>query len=115
MAAGCFEKDELMKNWLLFIVLTIVLTSVYCTDKTHTPGVPGSSSFAQTLPDFSLNDPNGNTFTNESISKDGMVLVVTSPLLKNKTAMEKWDKYILKAKAGSKAKLVFMEDMQPSL
>ncbi len=114
-AAGCFEKDELMKNWLLFIALTIVLTGVSCTEKIHTPGVPGSSSFAQTLPDFSLNDPNGNTFTKESISKDGIVLVVTAPILKNKSAQKKWNKYLLKAKAGSKAKLAFLEDMQPSL
>ncbi|WP_347275520.1 hypothetical protein [Candidatus Kuenenia sp.] len=104
-----------MKSWFLFIALTIVLTSVSCTEKAHTLGVPGSPPFAQTLPDFSLNDPNGNTFTNESISKDGIVLVVTAPILKNKSAQEKWNKYLLKAKAGSKAKLAFMEDMQPSL
>ncbi len=42
------------------------------------------------------------------------MLVVTAPILKNKSAQEGWDKYLLKAKAGSKAKLVLLEDMQPS-
>lgn len=100
-----------MKNWFLFFVLVIALTSMTCTGKERA----ASGSFAQKLPNFSLKDPDGNAFTNASFAKDGLVLVVTAPILKNKSAQEKWNKYLLKAKAGSKAKLVYLEDMQPSL
>lgn len=110
-----------MKNWLLFIALSVALMSAACTNKkqtvfedTGTKGGSDSAPFAQRLPKFSLQDPDGNTFTNESFSKDGLVLVVTAPILKNKSAQEGWNRHLLKAKTGSKAKLVYLEDMQPS-
>lgn len=71
--------------------------------------------YAGELPDFSLQDPAGETFTKDSLAKDGLVLVVTAPILRNKGAQEGWDKYLRDAKSGSKAKLAFIEDMTPSL
>lgn len=73
-----------------------------------------SASFAQKLPEFSLQDPSGKTFTDKNFSKNGLVLVVTSPILQNKKAQEDWNKYLSKAKSGSKAKWVYLEDLQPS-
>lgn len=107
-----------MRNWLLFIVVVIALMGVSCSgsdkEKTSSKEGSGSGSFAQVLPNFSLPDPVGKTFKNEDFSKDGMVLVVTAPISTNKSAQEDWNKYLLKAKGGSNAKLVFLEDMQPS-
>lgn len=105
-----------MKNWMLLLALPIMFMNVSCSNKGQMSieGKSSSSPFAQTLPSFSLKDPDGNTFTNGSFSKDGLVVVVTAPILKNKSAQEGWNKHLLKAKTGSKAKLVFLEDMQPS-
>ena len=36
-------------------------------------------------------DPMGKTFTRDSLAKDGVVLVVTAPILRNKGAQEGWD------------------------
>lgn len=77
-------------------------------------GDSDSGSFAQKLPNFSLQDPGGKTFTNGSLSKDGLVLVVTAPTLTNKAAQEDWDKLLSEAKSGSKAKWVYVEDLQQS-
>lgn len=72
-------------------------------------------AFASKLPNFSLKDPVGKMFTSKDLSRDGLVLVVTAPILKAESAQKGWDQHLMKAKAGSKAKLVFLEDMQPSL
>ncbi|MDO8462286.1 MAG: hypothetical protein Q7S98_05445 [Deltaproteobacteria bacterium] len=92
----------------------IIIVSLIVTYTILAKEEPSSELFAKKLPAFSLQDPFGNTFTNKSFSKDGLVLVVTAPILKNRSAQKKWSQYLLKAKAGSKAKLVYLEDMQPS-
>ncbi len=128
------QIGELMRNWLLFFALAIVITGVSCKEKAHTPvtdqgtqssgesvdnvqnkePASASTAFAQKLPSFSLKDLGGKTFTDKSLTKKGLVLVVTAPILKNKGAQEGWDNYLSKARSGSKAKWVYLEDLQPS-
>jgi len=70
--------------------------------------------FAQQLPDFSLADPTGEMHTNKSVSENGVVLVITAPILSQSDDQEKWARLLLDSKSGSKAQLVFIEDLQPS-
>jgi hypothetical protein len=71
-------------------------------------------SFAAQLPGFSLKDPAGKTFTDKDFG-DGVVVVVTAPILKNQKSQEGWDDDLLKAKPGSsKVKLMFLEDLSAS-
>lgn len=97
-----------MRKILTTLVILFTLTpSVFAKEKS------ASGSFAPTLPSFSLKDPVGKTFT-QNLSKEGLVLVVTAPILKNKGAQEGWNKVLSKAKSGSQAKWVFVEDLEPS-
>jgi hypothetical protein len=100
-----------MKNRFFFFVCGFALASMIAM-----AGVSAkeNSSFAKKIPNFSLKDPVGKAFTNKDLSKDGLVLVVTAPILKNKSAQEGWSDQLMKAKGSSKAKLVLLEDMQPS-
>lgn len=68
---------------------------------------------SQKLPQFSLKDPAGKTHTQEELAKNGLVLVVTAPILSNKEEQEGWSKYLVETKSG-KAKLALLEDMTPS-
>jgi len=72
------------------------------------------AGFAQALPDFTLDDPNGKPVTREALAKDGLVLVVTAPILANQAAQEGWAKALVEARGASKASFAFLQDMQPS-
>jgi hypothetical protein len=65
------------------------------------------------LPNFSLKDPAGKVHTNSAVVKGGAVFVVTAPTLSNSSAQNGWSKYLVKGMAKG-AKLVFLEDMEPS-
>lgn len=73
------------------------------------------ADFAQILPEFSLQDPSGKTFTRDSISQNGVVLVVTAPTLGDEKVQEGWDKYLSRGKTGSKCRYVYVEDLQQSM
>lgn len=75
----------------------------------------GAGAYAKELPDFTLPDPNGRMLSRESLGKDGIVLVVTAPTLSNKDAQEGWAKVLVGAKGAAKAKLVYLQDMQPAI
>jgi cytochrome oxidase Cu insertion factor (SCO1/SenC/PrrC family) len=109
---------ESRKRYLLAILLGFLIAisqpDVFGKDIGKTTPKDSGAVYAGKLPDFSLQDPAGETFTRASLAKDGLVLVVTAPLLRNKGAQEGWDKYLLDAKSGSKAKLAYIEDMKPS-
>lgn len=94
---------------------TVSLIAVLSLIAINTGFAKGSSSFAQVLPNFSLQDPVGKTFTKAGLSKNGLVLVVTAPILSDESAQKGWDKFLSGAKSGSKARWVYVEDMQPSL
>ncbi|MBT3181047.1 MAG: hypothetical protein HN337_00905 [Deltaproteobacteria bacterium] len=66
------------------------------------------------LPTFSLKDPNGVAHSSKSIVSKGMVLVVTAPTMKQSGAQKGWDKLLEETMPKGGAKLVFLEDMQPS-
>ncbi len=72
------------------------------------------SSYAQTLPNFSLKDPAGKKQSKSEIAKNGLVIVVTAPILSNKDAQEGWAKFLPPAKGEHKGHIVFVEDMKPS-
>ncbi len=99
---------------LLVFFLMIMLTFVLDVNKDANGGM-NVGEFAQVLPNFSLKDPVGKVFTKADVCRNGLVLMVTAPILKNKEAQEDWNKYLLAAKAGSKAKYVILEDLKPSL
>jgi len=65
------------------------------------------------IPDFSLRDPLGKVHTRAQVVKHGAVFVVTAPTLSNSSAQKGWSKYLVKGMAKG-AKLVFLEDMEPS-
>jgi hypothetical protein len=110
---------ELRKRYVLgiFLGFLIAVSQPDAFGKGMSKTTPKDSGvvYAEELPDFSLQDPAGETFTRDSLAKDGLVLVVTAPILRNKGAQEGWDKYLRDAKSGSKAKLVYIEDMMPSM
>ena len=66
------------------------------------------------LPTFSLKDPDGVTHSSKSLVKNGMVMVVTAPTMKQSGAQKGWDKLLEETMPKGGAKLVFLEDMQPS-
>jgi hypothetical protein len=74
----------------------------------------GAARYAQELPDFSLADPDGIKHTKKSVLKNGVVLVVTAPILSQSDGQEDWAKMLANSRSGLKAQLIFLEDMQPS-
>jgi len=77
-------------------------------------GASSIKNFAKTLPAFSLKDPNGKTFSAKTLSKKGLVLVVTAPIMSNEGDQKGWDEQLRQAKHGCSGRLVFLQDMTPS-
>lgn len=77
------------------------------------------SSMAQaqfnTLPNFTLPDPHGGMHSSSQLAKNGLVLVVTAPTLRDKNAQKGWNKYLVAAKGANKASFVFIEDLSVSM
>ena len=65
------------------------------------------------IPEFSLKDPLGKVHTSAEVVKNGAVFVVTAPTLSNSSAQKGWSKYLVEGMVSG-AKLVFLEDMEPS-
>jgi hypothetical protein len=76
--------------------------------------IAAAARYAQELPDFSLSDPDGVKHTKQGVLKDGVVLVVTAPILSQSDEQADWAKMLADSRSGAKAQLVFLEDMQPS-
>ncbi len=91
------------KTYLLALLIPLLIAST------------GYAKGSKTLPDFSLKDPAGKTFTKKDILKNGAVVVITAPILSNKSAQEGWDKVLEAVHGGHKGKLVLVEDMTPSM
>ncbi len=99
------------KHIILFILMVVVVLSMACGK-----WFPDKKT-VQTeinLPEFSLKDPQGKTYSREDIIKNGAVFVITAPTLKNKKDQEEWAKYLTKAKHSCKGRLIFIQDMSPS-
>jgi hypothetical protein len=89
------------------LVLSYTACGKWCSDKK-------SSHPERDLPEFSLKDPDGRTFTRKDILKNGAVFVVTAPILSNRNDQEEWAKYLKAAKHKGKGRLIFLQDMSPS-
>ena len=94
-----------MKKLVLGVCILSLLMVFGCEKKR---GVYGK------LPSFSLLDPANKTFNSQDLLKNGLVIVVTAPTLSNSGAQNRWNEFLLKHMKGSKARLVFLEDMTPS-
>ncbi len=94
----------------IILILAVGFISVHSDAKEESK----KSSYAQTLPNFSLKDPAGKRQTKSEIAKNGLVMVVTAPILSNKDAQEGWSKFLTPAKGERKGHIVFVEDMKPS-
>ena len=62
------------------------------------------------LPNFTLADPAGKSFSRDDVLRGGLVMVVTAPTYSNKTAQELWGEYLGALKPEG-SNLVFLEDM----
>lgn len=103
------RKREFGLGLLLFIMIAYVALMVDARDK-ETPG----RQYARRLPDFTLNDPLGNAYTAAELVRNGLVLVVTSPILRDEMDQRGWDEHLRRAKNASRGRLVFLQDMRPS-
>jgi hypothetical protein len=108
-----------MKRVLIVSMITLFLVSWLSSNqrsyaKKAEEKNSGAARFAQELPDFSLADPDGIKHTKKSVLKNGVVLVVTAPILSQSDEQEDWAKLLADSRSGAKAQLIFLEDMQPS-
>lgn len=108
-----------MKRVLIVSIITLFLGSwLSCNQRSYAQKVEAKNSaaarYAEELPDFSLRDPDGIKHTKKSVLKDGVVVVVTSPILSQSDEQEDWAKMLADSRSGAKAQLIFLEDMQPS-
>jgi hypothetical protein len=70
--------------------------------------------YARMLPEFTLQDPLGNAYTASELVRNGLVLVVTSPILRDEMDQRGWDEQLRQAKEGAPGRLVFLQDMRQS-
>ena len=108
-----------MKHVLIVSIITLFVGSwISCNQRSYAQKAEdknsGAARYAQELPDFSLPDPDGIKHTKKSVLKDGVVFVVTSPILSQSDEQKDWAKMLADSRSGAKAQLIFLEDMQPS-
>ncbi len=108
-----------MKRVLIISIITLFMVSwLSCNQRSYAQKADdknsGAARYAQELPDFSLPDPDGIKHTKKSVLKNGVVFVVTSPILSQSDEQEDWAKLLADSRSGAKAQLIFLEDMQPS-
>ena len=99
------------KSIALLMCLALVGCTVTCGER---PSRKGAAHTGKDLPEFSLEDPRGKTFTREDVLENGAVFVVTAPILSNKRRQEGWARYLKATKHRGKGRLVFLQDMSPS-
>lgn len=67
------------------------------------------------VPNFTLADPQGGKHSLPQLAKQGLVLVMTAPTLRDESAQKGWDADLVAARGSNKGALVFVEDMSASL
>lgn len=66
------------------------------------------------LPSFNLPDPQGGMHSSATLSKNGIVVIITAPLLHTKTAQQGWSRDLAATKGSNPAGLVLIEDVAAS-
>ena len=69
---------------------------------------------ANKLPSFSLPDPQGGMHSSAQLIANGLVIIVTAPLLHDKAAQEGWSRDLAATKGSNPASLILIEDMSAS-
>jgi hypothetical protein len=87
-----------MKKTIALAIFILAVTSI-----THAQ--------SNTLPSFSLPDPQGGMHSSAQLVKNGLVVVVSAPTLHDKSAQEGWNKFLMAERGENKASLIFIEDM----
>jgi len=66
------------------------------------------------LPSFSLPDPQGGMHSSATLVANGLVVIVTAPILKDKAAQVGWSKDLVATRGSNKASIILIEDMTAS-
>jgi len=66
------------------------------------------------IPTFSLQDPLGKSWSSSGLISNGLVIVLTAPILHDSGAQKGWDKYLPPAMPKDGQKLVFLENLSAS-
>ena len=66
------------------------------------------------LPSFTLPDPQGGMHSSATLVKNGLVVIVTSPILHDKGAQEGWSKVLVATRGSNPASIILIEDMTAS-
>lgn len=66
------------------------------------------------LPTFTLADPQGGKHSSATLVANGLVVIVTSPILKDKSAQQGWSQDLVATRGTNKASIILIEDMTAS-
>ncbi len=66
------------------------------------------------FPTFNLPDPQGGMHSSQQLSTNGAVVIVTSPILNDKSAQEQWSRNLASSKGEKQASLILIEDISAS-
>jgi predicted transcriptional regulator len=66
------------------------------------------------LPSFTLPDPRGEMHSSAQLIANGLVVIVSSPILHDKTPQEKWSRLLVETKGNHQASLILIEDLSAS-
>lgn len=67
-----------------------------------------------TLPSFNLPDPQGGMHSSAKLGANGLVAIVSAPILHDKSAQEGWANDLRSAKGSHPGSLILIEDMSAS-
>ena len=90
-----------MKKTLISVIIIVAAASL-------------AHAQAKKLPSFNLPDPQGGMHSSSELSVNGLVVIVSAPILHDKTAQEGWAQHLADTKGSKKASLILIEDMSAS-
>lgn len=89
-----------MKKLFFVVALLLVATTAH--------------AYPAQIPTFSLQDPLGKTWTSSGLIANGLVIVLTAPILHDSGAQKGWDAHLPSAMPKGGQKLVFLENLSAS-
>ncbi|HCU24273.1 MAG TPA: hypothetical protein DF383_04570 [Deltaproteobacteria bacterium] len=90
-----------MKKSLTFVILILIVSS-------RVQAGPDK------LPSFILPDPQGGMHSSAQLVANGLVVIITSPILKDKSAQEGWSRDLVASRGSHPASIILIEDMTAS-